>query len=157
MRIRWLTLALLALVAATALSASAGARGGPSPVTISKTKGGPLIDHAQVKHKAKTFWATVENATDHQLSITWDDRSAQRPHGDFNVRWFRGRHEVTHEMNHGGLEFNLGVGKQKTFRANVKPLVGNPGELCLAVGAFAEPDHVDRVGIVYINSTSICG
>ena len=157
MGIRWLALPLLALVAAGALSALAGARAAPQEITMSKTKGGPPIDHAQVEKKAKTFWATVENVSGHQLSITFDDRSDQRPHGDFNVRWFRGRHEVTHEMNHGGLEFNLGVGKQKTFRANVKPLVGNPGELCLAVGAFAEPDHVDRVGIVYINSTSICG
>ena len=157
MRVRWLALPLLALVAAVAMSTLAGARGGPAPVTISKAKGGPLIDHAQVNHKAKSFWATVENASDHQLSIAFDDRSAQNPHGNFNVRWFRGKHDITHQMTHGGIDFNLGVGKHKSFRANVKPLVNNPGELCLAAGAFAEPDHVDRVGIVYINSTSICG
>jgi hypothetical protein len=157
MRIRWLALPLLALVAAAALSALAGARVGPHEITMSKSKGGPPIESAQVKNKAKTFWATVENVSDHQLSITLDDRSEQRPHGDFNVRWFRGKHDITHQMNHGGLEFNLDVGKHKSFRANVKPLVGNPGELCLAAGAFAQPDGADRAGIVYINSSTICG
>src|SRR4051812_32611972 len=155
MRIRWLAPLLLVLAAAVALSASAGAIGAPDEVTMSKTKHGPAIQSAQVKKKAKTFWAKVENVSDHQLSIVLDDRSAQRPHGDFNIRWFRGNHEITHRMNHGGLHFNLGVGKHKTFRASVKPLVGDPGELCLTAGTFAQPDGFDGAGIVYINSDTI--
>jgi hypothetical protein len=157
MRIRWLALPLLALAAAVALSALASARAVPDEITISKTKGGPAVESAQVKSKAKTFWAKVENVSDHKLSIALDDRSTQRPHGDFNIRWFRGKHEITHQVNHGGLDFNLAVGKHKTFRANVKPLVGNPGELCLAPGTFAQPDGVDTAQIVYINSDTICG
>ena len=51
---RYLTLSLAALFVAV-LSASAGARVLPDEVTMSSERGGPPIDHAQVKHKAKTF------------------------------------------------------------------------------------------------------
>ena len=60
-------------------------------------------------------------------------------------------------MKGNGFKFPLDLGERETFRAKVIPLVSDPGELCLAGGFFAKPDAFDRVGIVYINSTSICG
>jgi hypothetical protein len=59
----------------------------------------------------------------------------------------------------GDYRFRLEPGQKRVFRAQVAPRVADPGELCLALRFHTRPgaDSFDDVGLVYINSQSVCG
>jgi hypothetical protein len=58
---------------------------------------------------------------------------------DFRLRWFRGERNVTQEAQGGGFGFELRRNRPKVFRLLVKPIVEDPGALCVAPRFNLEP------------------
>jgi hypothetical protein len=153
---------LIALLPLATLCATGVALAGPAAsnkVGVAKRESGPYTfggTQVTVDAAARSFYFKIANKTDQTQQMTLEDRSATRPPYDYRVRWFRNRSDITTAANGDGYHFKLAPGSPKIFRGYVKPMVDNPGELCLA-GAFVLGPGMETADFLYVNSSTICG
>ena len=50
---------------------------------------------------------------------------------DYQLRWFAGRRDISHDAQTAGYLFRLRHGHPKVFRIRIKPEVPGPGDFCL--------------------------
>jgi hypothetical protein len=146
--------------AVAATSAAAAQAPPPIKVTVAKHEAGPYtqdVGQVTVGGAARSFYFKLANKTDHTQDVTLEDRSTADAPANVKFRWFRGDENITDDALGSGYAFKLKPGSPKVFRGQVKPLVDDPGEICLFSAFKAQPDDVEIYGLVYINSTSICG
>jgi hypothetical protein len=130
-------------------------------VNVSKHPDGPFntnSGHASVGSVAKSFYMQATNSGTTKMQVKLSDVSAAERVGDFRVRWYRGKHEITaatHSAN--GYVFQIAAQSAKLFRAKVKPRVTHPKALCLR-GDFTGLSPMTNTvsGFFYINSDTIC-
>ena len=76
--------------------------------------------------------------------------------GDYAVKWFQGKHNVTHDVRSSGREFTLQGNGSKVFRIQLNPKVNNPDPYCV-VGDFNRvSDMFGQTGYIAINNQSAC-
>lgn len=152
-------LALLACLAAAGLAQ--GRLVASLTVKVSKHADGPFTSntsHATVGSVAKSFYMRAANSSSAKMQVELNDRSTAERVGDFRVRWFRGKHDITSATrSESGYVFQIPAQSAKVFRAKVKPRVNHPGALCLR-GDFTgiHPASNTASGFFYINSDTIC-
>jgi hypothetical protein len=158
-----IALTAVAALAAASLALAAGASGLTSTLTIGvgKKPAGPFDQSgATVKvAKARSFYFRVKNTAPARLSVKLLDRSVitQRANvGNFSIRWFKGRHEVSSQVFGDGYLFHLSSDGKKVFRALVKPRNAHPGPLCLAAEADQQPTGAQAFGQLNVNSPHAC-
>ena len=69
---------------------------------------------------------------------------------DFNTKWFDGGDNVTAEIEADGYEFRLKPDKPSVFRISIKPVVDDPGNMCL-YGGIGDPDPEDFASFFGVN------
>jgi len=73
----------------------------------------------------KTINTTSERVSDHLTEDTFGSQS------DYKVQWFKGKTNITEDVQALGYAFGLRAGHARIFRVRVKPLVNDPEWLCL--------------------------
>lgn len=156
----WTCVAALAALVAIVAAAPAMGRGDPAKVTVAKHEGGPYVydsPPATVGAEPESFWMRIASKADYAQDVTLEDRSNADVPGNVKFRWYRGDENITADAQGSGYEFKLKPDRTKIFRAKVKPLVEDPGEICLFGAFLLQPDDLESYGFFYINSDSICG
>jgi hypothetical protein len=144
----------LALAAALALALPVSASAGQPLVSlkVAKHKGGPYATGQPASiglNQAKDFYWKVKNITNARLpEVLLTDNTDTSP--GWIVRWFRGKDNITTDVQGGGYEFGLRAGKAKVFRSRLKPTEGAEKQLCHAATAGPPETSLDEA-IVFVN------
>jgi hypothetical protein len=144
-------LAVAACVAAIALPASASAGQPVVSVKVAKHQAGPYkpFQLANIElNEAKDFYWKAKNITDAKLpEVLLSDSTIYSP--GWVSKWFRGKDNITADVQGGGYEFGLRAGKSKFFRSRLKPTT-TASPLC-AEAAAAPPETSTDFALVVIN------
>ena len=106
-------------------------------VDTAKHRDGPYdntIKTANVSKTKSVFMRAVSHTGSPQ-EILLEDSSGGLGDGDYTVKWFQGKHNVTHDVRSSGREFTLKGNGSKVFRIQLNPKVNNPDPYCV-VGDF---------------------
>jgi hypothetical protein len=113
-----------------AVPATAGGPGTPV-LKGAKKKAGPYKRTLAVNvQERKNLFVKVKSTADFKQTATLSEGAAGML-GDFSAKWFKGKKDVSHDVQTSGHEFTLRPNRPKLFRVRVKPEVDNPGPLCL--------------------------
>lgn len=82
------------------------------------------------------YWKAKNNSGDPQ-DLSFDDASTPKLSG-YEVKWFRGDHNISSQVEGSGYEFSLGDGNTKIFRARLERVSSGMG-FCLG-GQAGTPD-----------------
>lgn len=137
---RLIRLACLAL-AALVLTAPPASAAPPFILKSAKKKHGPFTEATTSRplsvagaQPKSVYFKAVSNGNSHEVTLL-DAGEEDDPEG-FQVRWFRKRQDISHDVQTAGYDFTLKFGKPVVFRAHVKN-VGSGPAFCLGgqVGA----------------------
>jgi hypothetical protein len=114
-----------------AVPAIAGGPGTPK-VTGAKQKDGPYSLKTNVKLKrAKNLYVKVKSTHDQNQTATISENRIGPGETDYQVNWFRGDENISHDVQTSGYDFPLKPEKAKIFRVRVKPEADAPRKMCL--------------------------
>jgi hypothetical protein len=149
-------LCLLALVGlAMAVPANAGGPGTPV-LKGAKKKAGPYKRSLSVNvQERKNLFVKVKSTADSKQAATLFEGAIDMV-DDFDIKWFKGKQDVTHDAQTSGHEFTLRPNRPKIFRVRVKPAVGNPGPMCLYAIVDVTDPVTDGVGPFFKINGSPC-
>ena len=142
-----------------ALAAPAPALGGVR-VEVAKHKSGPWSPGGLNVHiptgNSKNFYIRIKSTSHHaqakQVNLS-ERRSVDGP--DYQVSWFKGKQDISSEVQTSGHDFTLKHDQTKRFRLRVTALDGSDQE-CVS-GEFAvDPGMFVVVGSVRANGNATC-
>jgi hypothetical protein len=114
-----------------AVPAIAGGPGTPK-VTGAKQKDGPYALKQNVRIKrAKSLYVKVKSTHDQNQTATLAQNVVGPGDADYQIDWFRGDEDISHDVQTSGYDFPLKPEKAKIFRVRVKPEADAPRKLCL--------------------------
>ncbi|MEO8091491.1 MAG: hypothetical protein ABI726_02125 [bacterium] len=155
--LRFLPAALVLVLLALAVPAPALAG---VKVEVAKHKSGPWSPFGLNVHiptgDSKNLYIRIKNTSHHahakQVNLT-ERRSADGP--DYQVSWFKGKRDISHDVQTSGHDFTLKHDRSKRFRLRVKALDGSDQE-CVS-GEFAvDPGMFVVVGSFRANGNAPC-
>jgi hypothetical protein len=149
---RWGSIAaVLAAVVAIALPASASAGQPVVSLKVAKHRAGPYtpIQFGNIElNEAKSFYWKAKNITDARLpDVLLSDSTIYLP--GWVSKWFKGKDNITADVQGGGYAFGLKAGKSKFFRSRLKP-TKTASPLC-AEATAAPPETSQDLALVVIN------
>jgi hypothetical protein len=125
-------LCLAVLCAGLAVAPAVAGGPGTPKVTGAKHKDGPyaLTTHVKLK-RAKNVYVKVKSTHDQNQTATLTEGSVGPGDADYQVKWFRGDEDISHDVQTSGYDFTLKPEKAKIFRVRVKPEADSPRKVCL--------------------------
>jgi hypothetical protein len=150
------TLGMIVVFAMGASSASAGDQ--LITVKAAKHKDGPYTGDLQNLNlavgKSKTLYWRVKNIGDAlTLELEFDDAATGEPEG-YNIKWFKGKTNISADVKGAGYEFKLKPGNRKQFRATIKhKFDGDGNPVCLGGQANGPLTNADAA---YFQVNGIC-
>jgi hypothetical protein len=143
---------LLVVALALGLGATAAIGGGPGTprLTGAKKKSGPYEKelHVKVRDKGRNVFVRVKSTYDARQQATIEERliGPGDPEGDWQINWFRGENDVSHDVQTSGYDFRLRPHRSKRFRVKLKPNVGGPDPFCLYSNVQVDEPTTGRNG-----------
>jgi hypothetical protein len=148
-------LCLLALAGLfLAVPANAGGPAGTPVLKGAKKKAGPYKRTHSVKvQQRRNLYVKVKSTANSKQTATLYQGAVDML-GDYSVDWFKGKRDVTHDVQTSGYEFTLRQNRPRLFRAKLKPVVDNPGPLCLySIVEVTEPPTATAGSFFKINGS----
>ena len=148
-RVALLSLVLLLVLGLGTTVATGGGPGTPR-LTGAKKKSGPYEPKLRVKVRSNGRNVFV------RVKSTYDSRQKAHmveglsgpgdPEADWQINWFRGDEDVSHDMQTSGYDFRLRPHKSKRFRVRLKPNVGGADPFCLYSNVQVDEPTTGRSG-----------
>ena len=144
--------AVFSLVVVLALGLAAVASGGPGTprLTGAKKKSGPYAKELRVKvlEEGRNVFVRVKSTHDKRQKAHMVEGIAGPgdPGSDWQINWFRGDQDVSHDMQTSGYDFRLRPHKSKRFRVRIEPNVGSPDPFCLFSNVQVDEPTTGRTG-----------
>jgi hypothetical protein len=107
-----------------------------------KHKDGPYLDDIQqvrirIGSSKTLYWEVTNNTVISQNRILTDAATGAQDTSGYNIKWFRGKTNISTDVKGTGYEFTLQGGGTKRFSARIKHKSAGSDAFCL--GAQAEP------------------
>jgi hypothetical protein len=156
-----LRVALLCLAIVLLTTAAAAVAGGPGTPVLkgAKKKSGPYSSELRVKvgDERRNVFVRVKSTHDATQTATLTEGRAGQgdPEADYHVDWFRGKKDVSHDMQTSGYEFTLKPNKPKLFRARLRAEANNPEDFCLYTNVQVDEPSTGTIGpLIAVNGPS---
>ena len=155
-RIYVLATALAAVLALSAIALAHGGPGTPKP-TGAKHKDGPYSKELNVGvHKPRNLYVKVKSTYDQPQDATITEQVAGHDE-DYHVSWFKGKTDLSHDVQTSGYDFTLRPATPRLFRVRVKPLVDQPRKFCLYANPTVTVPSTGTFGPFFaINNNHAC-
>jgi hypothetical protein len=150
-------LCLLALVGLVlTVPANAGAPAGTPVLKGAKKKAGPYKRSLAVNvQERKNLFVKVKSRANSKQTATLLQGAVDMVK-DFDIDWFKGKQDISHDVQTSGHEFMLRPNRPKIFRVRVTPVVGSPGPLCLYSNVQVTEPPTGTVGSFFKINGSPC-
>ena len=125
---------VLALALVGALVAVPAMAGGPgTPITEgSKSKSGPWKKVVFSKGlRTSKFYMRVTNTHSSDQTAVLTEQSVGPGVTEYRFRWFKGKQDISHDVQTSGYEFSLPEGSKRKFKVKAKPREDRPKAACL--------------------------
>jgi len=142
----------IVLILALLVGATVAIGGGPGTprLTGAKKKSGPYEKELRVKvrQQGRSVFVRVKSTHDARQKATIEERfvGPGDPEADWQINWFRGDQDVSHDVQTSGYEFGLRPHRAKRFRVKVKPNVATPDPFCLFSNVQVDEPTTGRNG-----------
>jgi hypothetical protein len=147
----------LATVASLAIAPAPASAAPPFFVDASKHRDGPYSNEspipASVKPgQTKSFFWQASSSQDRALVLD-DASTAEQDHQGLHIKWFRGRHNISSDVEGSGYEFTLKADKPKIFRTQIRAT--GHGDVCL-IAHFEMPSVYSDTKAFAVNDDNAC-
>lgn len=96
-------------------------------------KGGPYKPthkiHLGEEGQHKSAFFQVRNTSEEKMNLAFGTTS--EPYDGYSVKWFKGRHDVSDDVETSSEVFSIKPGAKQLFRARVKRVGGSGEETCV--------------------------
>ena len=157
---------LLLCAAISALVAPAALAGPPPPAPIDidfkKAPGSQWIEYSAVRKNVgrstkSVFWRVTNQDTDSRRTKLSEILGGPGV-GDYRIRWFHGRSDITKIVRDSSFNFRLGSGSKLKFKVTMEAKTSQPDPICVtpSFDVTRDPGPPYTYGL-YVNDDGVCG